>query len=516
MAEDRLIRAAAGAILLAGAVAEAAAPSATALLTAGDYAAGASLALAGATLGNARSRSALLALATAALWFAATPSGAGGPLGDVAAALLVVHRGPLLHLLLGPCSRRRERLLVGSFYVAAALPVDIAGPATSVVALAAAAAVLLQARSATADRRGRLLVAGGIAVAFSLVWLLASADAASPTALALADDGLLIASAGLAVARLATGVRGAVGALVVELGPQSPGSAPVGARLSRVLADPDLQVRFRVPDLGWVDEAGHMVAAPNGDAVTRAPALDGGEAALVHGPAAIREPELANAVARAAALAMDTARLTAEARRQAEAVRASRTRLLTAADAERHALEDRLARGPMRRLDRVDEVLASLPGPDVAGIRAELIASRRDLEALATGLFPAAVARGDLAEALRASAARSPVPVGVEITGDISELPTTHRAAIYFVVSEALANVAKYARAEHAQVSVDISPQAAVIRVSDDGIGGAALTARGGLAGLADRVEALGGRFDVHSPTGECTVVTARLPRALL
>jgi len=518
MAQDRLIIAASGVVLVGGAAAEVAAPGATTLLTFGDYVAGASLALAAAALARARPRSAMLALIAAALWFLATLSGAQeGAAAAVGTAVLLLYRGPLLQLLLalpdGHLHGGPARVLAACAYVGCLLPVGAAGPVTTAAALGVGFSAAVQARSAPADRRRPLAVASAVAVALAVVWLLASTGVGDATALLVATDGLLVAVAALAYGTRAGGLRGAVTALVVDLGPERGEQAPVVARLARVLGDPDLRLRFELPGLGWVDEDGRPVAAPEGDAATRAALPGGGEVALLHGTTSIHEPDLARAAARAAALAMDTTRLNAEARRQAAAVRASRARLLTAADVERRALEDRLSRGPIRRLERVDAALAGLRAPGVSAIRDEVTTARSDLATLAAGLVPALVAGGDLGEALDGIAQRAPVPVDVELGGDPAVLGEALRAAVYFVVSEALSNVAKYAGATHASVAVHLGAEALTIRVGDDGVGGAVLIPKRGLAGLADRVRSLGGRFELSSPPGGPTVVTARLPR---
>jgi signal transduction histidine kinase len=116
-----------------------------------------------------------------------------------------------------------------------------------------------------------------------------------------------------------------------------------------------------------------------------------------------------------------------------------------------------------------------------------------------------------LGAALSALASRAPVPV--EIVGEPPEgLPAAHSTAIYFVVSEALTNVAKYARARRATVSVQRLADEVVVDIADDGIGGADMASGSGLRGLSDRLSALDGRLEVHSPRGEGTKVRAEIP----
>jgi signal transduction histidine kinase len=118
-----------------------------------------------------------------------------------------------------------------------------------------------------------------------------------------------------------------------------------------------------------------------------------------------------------------------------------------------------------------------------------------------------------LGAALDALATRSPVPVSVSFE-PAERLPAPVELAAYFVACEALANVAKYARATQVEVRVWRTASIAFVQIADDGVGGADLAAGSGLRGLADRVEALDGHLCVTSPPGEGTVVTAELPVA--
>jgi Histidine kinase-, DNA gyrase B-, and HSP90-like ATPase len=132
-------------------------------------------------------------------------------------------------------------------------------------------------------------------------------------------------------------------------------------------------------------------------------------------------------------------------------------------------------------------------------------------ESLPRGLHPAVLTSGGLGVALQSLAGRAPVPVAV--TGvPADRLPEAVEAAAYYVVAEALTNVAKYAGATAARVHVELTDASAVIEVSDDGVGGADAADGTGLRGLADRVEALGGSLDVQSPPGGGTIVQAAIP----
>jgi signal transduction histidine kinase len=141
----------------------------------------------------------------------------------------------------------------------------------------------------------------------------------------------------------------------------------------------------------------------------------------------------------------------------------------------------------------------------------ELAQALEDLRELARGLHPAVLTDHGLRAAIEAVADRAPLPVAVEVPFE-ERLPETVEAAAYFVVCEALTNVAKYARASEARVRIGRSDGAAQVEIVDDGVGGADASGGSGLRGLADRVEALGGRLVVTSPVGEGTAVRAQLP----
>jgi signal transduction histidine kinase len=142
---------------------------------------------------------------------------------------------------------------------------------------------------------------------------------------------------------------------------------------------------------------------------------------------------------------------------------------------------------------------------------AELQASLDELRELARGIHPAVLTDRGLATALRALVDRAAVPV--EIEGVPSEpLPPAAETAVYFVVAEALTNVAKYARAQTATVTLTLTAGEVAVEVADDGVGGADAASGSGLRGLSDRVAALDGRLELTSPPGGGTRVRARIP----
>ena len=166
--------------------------------------------------------------------------------------------------------------------------------------------------------------------------------------------------------------------------------------------------------------------------MTRVPAPGGGEVALIGGPTAESGSALSRAAAVAAALALENARISAEVREQAEAVRESRKRLLAVADEERQALAARLRAGPGEQLQTVDQLLAGLDGESAAEIRGQLASAVADLEQLALGLFPATLGGRPIGALVREIAAGMPVPVQIDVDGPVEDLPPGLRALTYF------------------------------------------------------------------------------------
>jgi len=220
----------------------------------------------------------------------------------------------------------------------------------------------------------------------------------------------------------------------------------------------------------------------------------------------------------------DFADLVAQALANADAYRklaASRARIVEATDTERRRLERNLHDGAQQRLVslalQLRLVKANLrSNPNSAEARlteaeGELGQALDELRELARGIHPAVLTDRGLAAALEALAERASLPV--ELTRLPGErLPDPIEAAIYYLVAEAITNVAKYAQATWASVAVERSNGIATVVVSDDGVGGAEPTSGSGLVGLIDRVEALGGRLRIDSPPGRGTRLTAEIP----
>jgi len=323
--------------------------------------------------------------------------------------------------------------------------------------------------------------------------------------------------AGLLGARLA---RTAVGDLVVELRAE-----PVDLRapLARALGDPSLALAYWLPQFAsWTDQDGKPLELPAdpGRATTLIKRDGAPVAALIHDAALNDEHELLDAVSAAAAIALETGRLQAELRAHVDELRGSRARVIEAGQKERQRLERDLHDGAQQRLIALSLDLAmleaSLGGDPVARAhlsqaRGEIATSLAELRDVARGLHPAVLSAHGLAVALESLAARAPVPVRLTVRLD-GRLAEAVEVAAYYVVCESLANIGKHARATAATVSVAQADGQIMVEVLDNGHGGADTEGGSGLRGLADRVEALGGRLRVWTSSSTGTRVEAELP----
>jgi PAS domain S-box-containing protein len=211
-------------------------------------------------------------------------------------------------------------------------------------------------------------------------------------------------------------------------------------------------------------------------------------------------------------------------KRQEEELRASRARLVEAADDARRKLERNLHDGAQQRLVALSVSLRlaeSKLGTDpdtsasiLSGAREELTHALEDLRELARGIHPAVLTDRGLGAAVEALVARSPLPVEADIQP--LPLPPAVEAAAYYVVAEALTNIVKYAQASSAVVRIAHEDGVLAVTVGDDGIGGADPADGSGLRGLADRLAALDGSLSVASPQGGGTAVRAEIPLAAL
>jgi signal transduction histidine kinase len=244
-------------------------------------------------------------------------------------------------------------------------------------------------------------------------------------------------------------------------------------------------------------------------------------AVLIYDPSREEEGELVRAVTAATTLTLENEHLARQLEAKVEELRASRTRIVESGDEARRQLERDLHDGAQQRLVSLALSLRVIRSrvdgdPDLAreveAARSELDHALDELRELARGIHPAILDAG-LEGAIRALVARAPVPVRVLELPDL-RLPSGVETAAYFVVAEALTNVAKYAQAEEATVSVKREHGYVVVEVQDDGVGGADPRAGSGLRGLSDRVAALDGELELDSPPGVGTTLRARMPCA--
>src|SRR6202020_2808197 len=312
---------------------------------------------------------------------------------------------------------------------------------------------------------------------------------------------LIAAPAAYAVGMARTrSAQRAVGAALVSL---EPGPPPGRLRdaLAAALGDPALQLAFRVPGqnhyLDTYEQAVDPARLPAGRMLT---ALDpAGDAVLIHHEELRHEPDLVKVTVTAAGLALEHARLQAEVEAQLEQVRASRGRERDLHDgAQQRLVTLSLALGMARsRAAGADPELVALI--ESAGKEAQ--EALIELRELARGIHPAVLTETGLAGAIQALVERSPVATTI-VAVPAGRYPAAIEATAYFVVSEALANVAKHALAAGAQITIRQLPGRLLVQVSDDGAGGARPDAGSGLRGLADRVASVGGALRSDSEPG--------------
>jgi signal transduction histidine kinase len=326
--------------------------------------------------------------------------------------------------------------------------------------------------------------------------------------------------AGLLQTRLA---RGGFAELVVEL--RGLRGDALQAALARTLRDPTLVLAGWLPEYqAYVDAEGRVVLPPALDSGRRGTPIvrdDRPIALLVHDRSLDDDPAALDAVRAAAALALENEALQTESRARLSELQASRARIVEAGDTERRRLERNLHDGAQQRLVavalqlRLIRARAADPAEvEALAIRAgeELAASLDELRELARGIHPAVLDHG-LDAALESLAAHTPVLTTLTI--DVAQrLPPPIELATYFVTSESLANVAKYAHATAVTVRVARNGAGVTVEIADNGVGGADAARGSGLRGLEDRVQALDGTLHLSSPPGGGTTVTAELPCA--
>jgi signal transduction histidine kinase len=417
---------------------------------------------------------------------------------------------------------RNDAAVIGVNYV-----IRVTGIAIALIAIALLARRWL--RASRPQRHAVLPVAVAGTVAFGAVLVAYAARVAGMSSPNVFDQFAYYASAAIPVAILAVLIQrrlahGAVAGLVVELGGPGPAADPRQA-LARALGDPSLELGYWFgAESRYVGRDGTPVELPGADSDRRFTVVewDGQPvAALIHDPALEHNPRLVESACAAAGLALQNERLQAELRARLVELQASRTRLVEATDAERRRIERDLHDGTQQRLVWIAMSLGLLDSklptnvaqakPIVTETREALAAALAELRALTHGIHPAILTERGLAAALDELCHRSALTAHLRLFLD-GRLPAPVETAAYYVVSEALTNAAKHSGASEVRVAATREGGQLTVEVADDGVGGASAGKGSGLRGLADRVEALGGRLSVASPPGRGTTLRAEFP----
>jgi signal transduction histidine kinase len=318
--------------------------------------------------------------------------------------------------------------------------------------------------------------------------------------------------------------------LVIRLSETAEPQAVCSA-LAEALGDPTLQVCFRLPaSEGYIDADGNRVLLPStalplpegcGDSSRRAPrevtlVARRGEplAALVHDSELNGQRSLVEAVVAAALLALENGRLHAARRAQLAEVRASRARIVAAADLERQRIQRDLHDGVQNKLLTAAVLVGQAdPGAPSRALEQAAVQLREaiaELRELTEGIHPPSLTAYGLAAVVETLAERAPIPVRFLVPARRWPAPIERTA--YFVISEALANIYKHAAATHATVLVTMSGARVLVEIADDGRGGAEPGRGTGLCGLDDRVAAIGGTLQITSSARHGTRIRAELP----
>jgi signal transduction histidine kinase len=485
-----------------------------------------------AALRRPASRSGFLLAITGFAWF--VPNFAMSDLAGVhwaATHALYLHRGPLVALVLTypgqRIQRRLDRLAIAAGTVLAFTPAVWKNDAATICVAAGLIAWTLVAYVAAKGRmrRGRraavwctVPVALGL-ITIAVVRLARPTDTAAIATLRGYEAMLVLLAIGVALGLgRAASETAELTDSVVELGEARSG---LRDELAAALGDRSLQIGYwSAADEQYVDVDGQVVPVP-AEGSERAVTIVGDEAQpvaiLVHDRVFRADRELLDAVASAARLASRHTALRRATRAHVLEVAESRRRVVEAADEERRRLELRLRDGARCRLQQLDGRLrdartsaASAQTVQRVERAVEQLARVEDeLSRLARGIHPRELDERGLEAALTSMARTCALPV--ELLVAASTIDADVAACAYFVCSEALANIAKHARAAHVRISVRSEDGTAVVIVADDGVGGADPAHGTGLRGLADRIDTLGGELSVSSPSGGGTRLVATL-----
>jgi signal transduction histidine kinase len=457
-------------------------------------------------------------------------SGLAWWIGNVLPPAVFLHRGLIFHAVAtypGWRASRKGRVMLAAGYLAVCLPVlastDIG---TALYGLTITTVGLIRLGGVTGHTRKHRLFA--LYAALSL--LIGSTGTAVfrifTGRIQFAEPALLVYQASLVAAALllAVGLRRptteSIADLVVEL--DGTRSATLRDTMARLLGDPLLEIGFGGVDGRFVGPQGSPMDLDDvgiGRVATVVARERGGTAVIVHDEALAADGVLLEAVSTVARLWASNASLNAEARERLAELTTTRRRLLAAEEEVRRRLSRRLQDRTEHRLTSVEQTLMTIserPATEPSVLRAvdgaidQLRLARQDLSSIVRGLHPWAT-DGDLSRALAALAARSPIPVDVNITSEPMEPETA--SAIYYVCSEAITNALKHAEAHHVQIEVRSEGSGLTVMARDDGTGGADPARGTGLRGLADRVAALGGDLEVDSPRGKGTTLIGTLPQ---
>jgi signal transduction histidine kinase len=374
---------------------------------------------------------------------------------------------------------------------------------------------------------GRLVWPGAVALAATVVFLLNEVfeRRLGETPVWLFRVGYaafpLLFLAGLLRTRLA---RASVADLAVEF--EKPrASGELRAAVARALGDPTVEIAYWLPEQRrYVDLEGRPLVLPRGEERRVATLVDREGrrvAAILHDEALSDDPELLRAVSATAALALENARLQADLRARLDELKAAQGRIVEAADLERKRIERNLHDATQQRLTSVtlalglaDSKLSSDPEAahkSLAQAKQTLAAALAELRDLSQDIHPNVLTEGGLEPALEDLAYTAPLPV--RVAADLNgRLPEQVEVGAYYVIAEALTNVAKHACASGATVTLRRDNGRLVLFVRDDGVGGADPSRGSGLRGLADRVQALGGTLEVESRPGRGTEIRAWIP----
>ena len=328
--------------------------------------------------------------------------------------------------------------------------------------------------------------------------------------------------------------REAVADLVVQLEGVPRGGDPRRTRdaLARALRDPTLELYVPDGTGRYRDTAGATVdvpVAPAGRAITRLGETRGADrelGVLVHDAGLLDDPGLVSAVTASLRFEAENQRLAGEVERQLAEVQASRARIVAAGDAERRRVERDLHDGAQQRLIALSMDLGRLRAAaersgdealvgELADLGRDLEGTITELRELARGIVPGILGDAGLPAAIESLALRAPIPVATDVVLE-GRMPAAVETTAYFVIAEALTNVARHAGATSARISARHDGETLRIAIEDNGAGGADPRGGTGLQGLDDRVGAIGGTFRVEAAEGGGTRVSADLPAVVV